>query len=66
MKNFLSHVLLWTIRLIPVVLAGLAIWLPSFVPENWLVIIGWVALSGGGLAALVFFVAWTYASAMRS
>jgi len=45
---------------------ALCIWLPSLLPMNWRAVIGWITLSGVGIAAVILLVAWSYATAMRS
>lgn len=47
-------------------LIGLSVWLPSFIPMSIRAIIGWVLLSAIGIGAVILFVLYTLAQAMRA
>lgn len=52
--------------IVVIALIALCIWLPSLMPLEWRAVIGWIALSGCGIMAVILIIAWGYANAMRS
>lgn len=58
---------LWRfVWLIPLTLVGLALWLPSLIPASALAVIGYVALSIGGIAGVALLVLAVMAAGMKS
>jgi len=52
--------------LVIIALLALSVWAPSLIPVGIRALIGWIAVSLVGIGAVLLFVMWTFAQAMRS